>query len=64
MSAKEIIANPLMAEFVIGNENRGIGMCVISYTGAKPEVSYIYVEEDFRNKGIEEDIRKILEKQI
>lgn len=39
-------------------------MCVISYTGAKPEVSYIYEEEDFRNKGIEEDIRKILEKQI
>ncbi len=30
-------------------------MCVISYTGAKPEVSYIYVEED---------IRKTLEKQI
>ena len=53
-----------MAEFVIGNENGEIGMCVISYTGAKPEVSYIYVEEDFRNRGIEEDIRKILEKQI
>lgn len=61
VTAEEIIANPLMAEFVIENGQQKIGMCVISYTGAKPEVSYIYLKEEFLGKGIEEDIKNTLE---
>lgn len=63
VTAREIVANPLMAEFVIGNGNRGIGMCVISYQGAEPEVTYTYLEETFRGKGIEDDIRKTLKER-
>ncbi len=61
-TAQKILANPLMAEFVIEKGNQQIGMCVISSTGAKPEISHIYLEEEFRAKGIEEDIQKTLEK--
>ena len=61
VTAEEIVANPLMAEFVIENGQQQIGMCIICYTGPKPEVSHIYIEEGFRGKGIEEDIKKTLE---
>ena len=49
--------------FIIGNGNRGVGMCVISSAAEKPVLTHIWLEEEFRGKGIEENIKKTLENQ-
>ena len=49
--------------FIIENGSRSVGMCVISTENEKPEVKYIWLEEEFRDKGIEDDIKKTLAEQ-
>lgn len=49
--------------FIIENGNRHIGMCVISTESEMPEVIHIWLDEEFRGKGIEENIKETLAKQ-
>ena len=49
--------------FIIENGNRHIGMCVISTESEKPLVTHIWLEEEFRGRRIEEDIKGTLAKQ-
>lgn len=49
--------------FIIENGNRDVGMCVISTESEKPEVIHIWLEEEFRRKGIEENIKETLAMQ-
>lgn len=50
--------------FIIENGSRAGGMCVISTENEKPEVTHIWLEEDYRGKGIEEDIKETLGKGL
>lgn len=62
-NTSDILKNPLIAEFLIEKGERAIGICVINYEKAKPEISQIFLEEELQNKGIEEDIRNTFEKE-
>lgn len=60
-SAKEIMEDPLMAQFMIEKGADEIGMCLVSCKGSKPELISFFVEEEFHSQGIEEDISRTFE---
>lgn len=60
--AEEILQNPLSAEFIIKKENKDIGICIFNFESSKPEISCVFLEKEFRENGIEEDIQKTFQK--
>lgn len=62
LSGEQIRQNPLMAEFVIQNEQNSIGILVINYEHQKPEITQLYLNQSFSGKGIEKDILDTFEK--